>query len=41
MANRAEEVSPWEIIRVKAPCHPHCMLVIVPAISSPICPTEE
>jgi len=41
MANRAEEVKPWETIRTKAPCQPHCRLVRDPAIRRPICPTEE
>lgn len=41
MANRAEEQSPWAIIMARAPWCPHKVLVIRPAVSSPMCPTEE
>ena len=40
-ANSAEEQNPWAIIIIMAPSHPQICIVIIPAVSSPICPTEE
>lgn len=39
--NIAEEHRPWAIIIVKAEDQPQVELDMVPAIKSPICPTEE
>lgn len=39
--NIHDEQSPWAISIAKAPCHPHCVLDIIPAVARPICLTEE
>lgn len=36
-----EEQSPWASIIVRAPYHPHADPLIMPAVTSPICLTEE
>lgn len=41
MANKQDEQSPWAIISIKDPYHPHLVHDINPAVSSPIWPTEE
>jgi len=40
-ANNADEHSPCAIIRVKALFQPQEVLDIIPAVNSPICPTDE
>lgn len=40
-AKRAEEHKPWAIIIVKDASQPQVVADINPAITSPICPTEE
>ena len=39
--NSAEEHKPCAIIIRSPPVNPHCVIVIAPAISSPIWPTDE
>ncbi len=39
--NIAEEHKPWANIIVSAPLQPHLEHVIIPAMSSPICPIDE
>lgn len=40
-ANKAEEISPWAIISIRAPLHPHRFKVRIPAVARPICLIEE
>lgn len=40
-ANIAEEQRPCATMRDSAPDQPHCVFDIVPAINSPMCPTDE
>ena len=39
--NIHEEQRPWAISIINAPCHPQVVLVIIPAVASPMCLTEE
>lgn len=36
-----EEQSPCAISIINAPCHPHWVLDIIPAVARPMCLTEE
>lgn len=39
--NRAEDLSPWAIIIIRALDKPHSEFDNMPASISPICPTDE
>lgn len=41
IANKAEEQRPWAKLINSAPSYPHVFLDKIPAVTRPICPTEE